>query len=360
MNAWISDLVALHRRGEPAVLVSVVSTRGSVPREAGTHMVVSGKGVAGTIGGGNLELQAIGIARDVLRGSGSGELRRFPLGASLGQCCGGLVNLLFEPVAAGAAWPNVLSELARAGTSFVVATTADQATRGKLLVTAEATTGTLGASALNVEIAVRSRAMLAEGGPAGLVRAVDGTQVFLDPVHESGFEIVLFGAGHVGRALVATLAGIDCHLTWIDSRDVEFPADIPRNVEVIVTDAPEAEVTRVRAGAYFLVMTHSHTLDQALAEAILRRGDLAYFGLIGSVSKRRQFERRMEARGIDTAQFAAMTCPIGIAGIRGKTPATIAIAVAAQLLQVRERALCAAQDPAAAGWQPGAARRERQ
>src|SRR5262249_6092320 len=92
---------------------------------------------------------------------------------------------------------------------------------------------------------------------------------------------------------------------------------------------------------YFLVMTHSHPLDQALAEAILERSDFAYFGLIGSLSKRRQFERRMAARGIPPVRFADMTCPIGIPGIKGKEPATIAIAVAAELLQVRERAMAA-------------------
>ena len=93
------------------------------------------------------------------------------------------------------------------------------------------------------------------------------------------------------------------------------------------------------AGAYFLVMTHSHALDQSLAEAILARGDFAYFGLIGSATKRRQFERRMAARGVSAERLAGMTCPIGIPGIKGKEPATIAVAVAAQLLEVRERAV---------------------
>lgn len=111
----------------------------------------------------------------------------------------------------------------------------------------------------------------------------------------------------------------------------------------MVTDTPEAEVATVPAGAYFLVMTHSHPQDEALAERILARGDFAYFGLIGSASKRRQFERRLEARGTPRSRLAKMTCPIGIAGIAGKEPGVIAIAVAAELLQVRsQRALNAA------------------
>src|SRR5262249_55111735 len=131
----------------------------------------------------------------------------------------------------------------------------------------------------------------------------------------------------------------------------EFPAEVPGNVTVIATDMPEAEVVAAPQGAYFLVMTHSHPLDQALAEAILQRGGYAYFGLIGSVSKRRQFERRMVERGIPPASFATMTCPIGVPEIKGKEPSTIAVAVAAQLLQVKEQRAVASRlhDAAANG-----------
>jgi xanthine dehydrogenase accessory factor len=116
-----------------------------------------------------------------------------------------------------------------------------------------------------------------------------------------------------------------------------FPEHVAPNVECVATDTPEAEVTQAAPGSYFLVMTHSHPLDEALTEAILRRDDFAYFGLIGSVAKRRQFERRLEARGVPRARFAAMTCPIGIAGISGKEPEVIAVAVAAEMLQIRGR-----------------------
>jgi xanthine dehydrogenase accessory factor len=117
-----------------------------------------------------------------------------------------------------------------------------------------------------------------------------------------------------------------------------FPVTLPANVRTVVTDVPEAEVDAAGAGAYFLVMTHSHPLDEALTERILRRTDFAYFGLIGSKSKRRQFERRLAARGLPPARFDAMTCPIGIGGIKGKEPGIIAVAVAAQLLQRWEQA----------------------
>jgi xanthine dehydrogenase accessory factor len=129
------------------------------------------------------------------------------------------------------------------------------------------------------------------------------------------------------------MAELPCRITWVDSRDAAFPADVPANTTVVATDVPEAEVDAAPKGVYFLVMTHSHPLDQALTERILHRADFAYFGLIGSLSKRHQFERRLLARGITAEQLEAMTCPIGVPGIDDKRPAVIAIAVAAELLQ---------------------------
>ena len=343
MSGWLDALMRQRARGAPAVLVSVVSAKGSVPRGPGTRMVVTADDVDGTIGGGHLEFSAIDIARGMLAGcrAATGELRRFPLGASLGQCCGGLANLLFEPVGADAEWVGALASLRRDRKAAVVATPTDRTSEGRLIVTAERVTGSLGDAALETRVVEAARMLLAQGGEARLDRfETTGERadalVFLDPLRDADFDIVLFGAGHVARALVAVLAGLPCRVTWVDGRESEFPADVPRNVTIVVTDTPEAEVAAAPTGACFLVMTHSHPLDQALAEAILRRGAFAYFGLIGSVSKRRQFERRMAERGIPPERLADMTCPIGVPGIKGKEPSSIAIAVAAQLLQVEE------------------------
>ena len=190
----------------------------------------------------------------------------------------------------------------------------------------------------NALAAVREH--LARGNDAGLRRFdehADAPLFFLDPIAPCDFEIVLFGAGHVGRALVRVLAEVRCRITWVDAREDEFPRDIPAQVNVVCTDAPEAEVDAAAPGSYFLVMTHSHPLDEAICERIFRRDDFAYFGLIGSLAKRRQFEKRLEQRGTPRARFSALSCPIGVAGIPGKEPATIAIAVAAELLQAHAK-----------------------
>jgi len=96
MNDWQRVIEKLRRERIPVMLVSVDSVVGSTPREPGAKMLVTASDQYGTIGGGNLEFQACRIARNQLELDEDGGLRRFPLGAGLGQCCGGLVNLMFE------------------------------------------------------------------------------------------------------------------------------------------------------------------------------------------------------------------------------------------------------------------------
>lgn len=149
-------------------------------------------------------------------------------------------------------------------------------------------------------------------------------------------ELMLFGAGHVGTALVRALADLPCRVSWIDTRDAQFPAEVPGNTTVEYTDTPEALIAAAAPGTSFLVTTHSHALDQLLSEEILKRAPSGWFGLIGSHTKRMQFEHRLRERGIAAERIAAMVCPIGLPGISGKEPAVIAAAVTAQLLQVWE------------------------
>ena len=149
--------------------------------------------------------------------------------------------------------------------------------------------------------------------------------------------IVLFGAGHVGHALVALLGRLPCVVQWVDERDELFPDEVPANVQIEATDTPDAIVDEAPAGAFFLVMTHNHALDFTLTERIVRRRDFAYFGMIGSKTKRVKFERRLLDRGVDPQRLIEMTCPIGVPGIVDKAPTSIAVAVCAELLQVRSQ-----------------------
>lgn len=254
-RSWLAE-------GRPAIVVEVTATRGSAPREAGTRMLVAADAVAGTIGGGHLEWQAIADARRWLDGSVPAVApRHIALGPTLGQCCGGSVDLRFEPL-----------------TEALLATWAEPLPR---------------------------------------------------------FVLQLYGAGHVGRAIVQLLATLPCRVQWIDEREDAFPADArePPHIERLCVEPVQAEVDQAPPGAYYLVLTHSHDLDMAITEAILRRDDIGFFGLIGSRTKRARFVSRLARRGVDDAKLARMVCPIGVPGITGKAPEVLAVAVVAQLLQ---------------------------
>jgi xanthine dehydrogenase accessory factor len=169
------------------------------------------------------------------------------------------------------------------------------------------------------------------------------------PVPSYGpMHIVLFGAGHVGHALVRLFGMLPCVVQWVDERDELFPDEVPANVQIEATDTPAAIVDEAPPGAWFIVMTHNHALDFELTERIMRRRDFAWFGLIGSKTKRVKFERRLLDRGVPAERLAEMVCPIGVPGIIDKAPSSIAVAVTAQLMQLRMPLETQAQEAARA------------
>jgi xanthine dehydrogenase accessory factor len=153
------------------------------------------------------------------------------------------------------------------------------------------------------------------------------------------YPLALFGAGHVAQALVQVLAALPFSVTWVDSRDEIFPAQVPANVRCEHSDPVQAGVTALAPDSRVLIMSFSHAQDLDVVAACLLRqrlqADLPFVGLIGSASKWATFQHRLAARGFTPAELAQITCPIGVAGIAGKEPAVIAVAVAAQLLQTR-------------------------
>jgi xanthine dehydrogenase accessory factor len=150
--------------------------------------------------------------------------------------------------------------------------------------------------------------------------------------------VALFGGGHVGKALVTVLGTLPFAVTWIDSRDEIFPAQVPDNVACEHSDPVQAAVADLAPGSRVLIMSFSHAEDLDIVAACLRRlrerDDLPYVGLIGSKTKWATFRHRLEERGFGAPELARITCPIGVPGIAGKEPEVIAVAVAAQLLQV--------------------------
>ena len=304
MNEWLSTEGA-------AVLVTVALVEGSGPREAGAHMLVTAGRQLDTIGGGHLEMRAVETARAMLQDGRQRHLERYALGPSLGQCCGGVVHLAFE-----LASTSQMAQLAGRRQQDSWRLTALDGEPDSVVCEAAPAIG-------------RERG-------THLVQDPDGRRWLVDLVAAPKNHLLLFGAGHVGLAIVRALTHLPCTVTWVDERDDMFPPELPDNVTVEATDTPEALVAAAPIGASYLVMTHSHALDQRLAEAIMARPGVGWFGLIGSQTKRRQFERRLRERGCDPARIEAMVCPIGLPGIADKAPAVIAASVAAQLLMVWE------------------------
>lgn len=237
----------------------------------------------------------------------------------------------------------------------------------RMLVAADEVLGTIGGGHLELKAIEAARALLQGAavereqhfplGPA-LGQCCGGAVTLrFTPLAESApatwaqpaprFVLQLYGAGHVGRAIVKLLEGLDCRVHWIDERESEFPPGPGApHVERVCADAVEAEVAHAPPGAFYLVLTHSHDLDLRITEAVLRRGDFGYVGLIGSKTKRQRFLHRFEARGVPAAALARLTCPIGVPGIAGKEPEVIAVAVVAQLLQQAAQAAATRSRPA--------------
>ena len=270
-------------------------------------------------------------------------LVRFPLSARLGQCCGGVATLAFAVVDASAAtWLDGVAALARASAPFAVVGRLGHgdAVAPRLLVTTDVALGTLGDVGLDAAAVADARARLGRrpdeaSGGSGALDAAD-IPLFVHVVRPAAFPVCVFGNGHVGRALVQVLGALPAAVQWYDTREHDFPANLPGNVEVIVTDAPEGEVDHLPTGTYVVVMTHSHALDFDIVEAALHRDDWRYLGLIGSRAKRNQFERRLEARGVAPEDLPRVTCPIGRGGLKSKEPGVIAVSVAAEILAIRE------------------------
>ena len=339
MTDWTGDLRRLLSGGNAVALVTVAGTFGSAPREAGAKMLVAADHAAGTIGGGNLEFTAIDLARKMLAGESGGAIRSFQLGPSLQQCCGGQATLCFEVIKDGVPdWLEHLDLAMRSGKTSVLITRFDpsrKAIEKRALAQDQAADCRMPGLHFDPSNDQDTRLVIPDTGEDWIDRPGAGPALLVEPIRTSSSCLYLFGAGHVGRALVSVLADLPGGLVWIDSRAGQFPAEIRPDVQTVIIDDPVSYVDEAVAGTDFLVMTHSHELDLELCEAIFRRGDFGYFGLIGSMTKRKRFEQRLVRKGISAAELQRLTCPIGLPGITGKRPAEIAVAVAAQLLQRR-------------------------
>ncbi|TEW47093.1 xanthine dehydrogenase accessory protein XdhC [Psychromonas algicola] len=250
-HSWLQAINELEANGDTYALITVLGTSGSTPRAIGTKMVISEKNIYATIGGGHLEFKAIEHARELLKQEQTCQaVENFQLGASLGQCCGGTVVVLFE--------------------------------------------------------------------------------VFVnDKMH-----LDIYGAGHVAQALIPILAQLPIRIRWIDSRADLFPAEVPSNVQKVIDEQPVDQVKSAKKDNAFLILTHNHQLDFDLCQAILKRDDALWMGVIGSDTKAKRFQYRLTQRGFSEQQIEQMICPVGLKEVTGKLPMEVAIAISGQLVEL--------------------------
>jgi len=305
MADWTAHARAALEQG-PAALVTILATEGSAPRGPGTRMVVTQTGLAGTIGGGALEHQAMAQARAILAlEPGSWRVQDYPLGPLLGQCCGGRVRLLVEHLAAAPEGDGPFEVTLSARLQRIPLPGEG---RGRELTE-------------RLDPGLRRGAISARG-----TLPESGTR-FIEPADTARRPLLMFGAGHVGRAIAAKAEGLPLHLAWFDTRPeaAETPGVALGSEDELVATAAAAP-----ADAAILILTHDHALDYRLTAAALG-GSAAFVGLIGSQTKRARFLSRLAKDGVDPTR---LTCPIGLPGVDGKEPDVIAIAALAQLLSL--------------------------
>lgn len=296
---------ALAEHGRVARIV-IVSAAGSVPRGTGTAMLVWQAGQSGTIGGGALEFQAVERARQAL--TGGDRCDKVPLGPGLGQCCGGAVQVLTE------VWDAVRL----------------RAVKGDHLARP------LPGSPPEMPLKLAGQLRAARAGNRPIEPAlVQGW--FVEPVRAQAIPLWVWGAGHVGRAIVATLSPLpQFAITWVDSAPDRFPDAVPHGVTTLPAPDMPAALRLAPAHARHLILTYSHEIDLALCHGALTHG-FQFCGLIGSATKWTRFRKRLQQLGHPDARISRITCPIGDPAL-GKHPQAIAVGVAASLIRDAARA----------------------
>ncbi|NVK36259.1 MAG: xanthine dehydrogenase accessory protein XdhC [Rhodobacteraceae bacterium] len=313
MMVW-GHIARFLKAGKACALVTVVSVAGSAPREAGARMVVLGDGrFHGTIGGGELEFQVILWAQKALKNGAHGiDVRTFSLGPDLGQCCGGRTEIALEVL------------------------TTDQLANATMLAEAESKFDLVRTQARMEGTSVGVREIQKLDQKSAMAPFVLEDNLLQECFGEAKRPLYLFGAGHVGKALILALAPHPFEVIWVDSRADVFPSAFPPNVTAVQADEPGSVLANAPEDAFVMVMTQSHPLDEAICAAALARDCFDYVGVIGSKTKRARFKKRLSERGLGDDQVAKLVCPIGNPSIRSKAPSAIAAGVVVEMLVAHE------------------------
>ena len=330
MHNWFESVCEQLRSQPRLVLVSIIKVAGSAPREVGAKMLVTRDRCTGTIGGGRLEQMAFDRAHELLADDGARSVRiSLALGAALGQCCGGRVELLLEVMTPDEPWLAAARDAILSKDDGWICRELDD--------NSVANTIAVGANQRDVPLSIALLSAVRECYQPTVI-CMGNQQWLIDPCRARRPEVWLFGAGHVGRALVQQLLLLQYRVVWIDQRATQLCSDSAPSADDIekrLTHDPLDEIADIPPHASVLVMTHSHDLDYRICLQLLQSGGYKFIGLIGSDTKSARFRKRLLQRGLDPA---TIHCPIAPGVLRSRRPESIALAIAIHLTQLAERA----------------------
>ena len=353
MQAWLKSVTDAISLKNDFVLMTVIDTKGSTPCINGDKIVVaSDQSIFGSIGGGNLEFKALAFAADLLSlDKNNVHLEKFPLGASLGQCCGGYVKVMFESFLHSNSsinnnsWINVVSELLDQNEDFVVATIVNNNSEyedNKLVYSVNNNNHLINEKGISSVVALSAKELLTKTGSPTVIQYTNNSNSVIEICLEKNTptkvqSLAVFGAGHISRALMPILTDLPVNIYWIDDRVEQFnkyQGDTSK-INIICEDFLNGLID-LPDDIYCLVITYSHQIDYEICEKIISKNKFSYLGMIGSAIKGKKFRDRFINKGYQQEVVDKFTCPIGEKQKFLKSPTSIAVTIAMDLINFIE------------------------
>ncbi len=356
MNSWLKPIKTALALNNGFVLITIIATKGSTPCSNGDKIVyTSNEAVFGSIGGGNLEFKALSFAKEMLNlKNNSNQLIKYPLGATLGQCCGGYVKVMFESflrpnssLKDKDSWIEKASKLLNSSEDFVLATSIDndknaRLDKHKFLFTQKSFYSSSGDKKLSQFVESHASKLLQASQSPTIVEFMDDeglkSDICLEKVASSELlPVAIFGAGHISRALMPILINLPVKLFWIDDRQDQFDKYLGETSQIkIICDDLVASVSDLPDNIYCLVITYSHKIDFEICEKMIIQNNFSYLGMIGSSIKGKKFRDRFIQKSYSEEVVNKFTCPIGEKQKFLKSPTAIAVTIAMDLINFIE------------------------
>ena len=291
---WTDELIKIIQKNNFVCRAMIVRSDGSTPREEGASMIILKNEIKGTIGGGNLEFEVINSARKKIKTTSTflREKKNFPLGPNLGQCCGGYVEVLLEYY--NKECIPLLKSLAKSNKKFIL------------------------------------HPLEKHKFPLGTNEKSHKSFFFSN--HFKRYQpVFIYGAGHVGRALINVTNDLQIDRYWVDISKDRFPKNLPKNLNKLIANDLKIIAHNALPNSIHIVMTFSHHMDEEIVEIILQKNNFFKLGLIGSKTKKIRIFNRLKKRGLSDILLDKVTCPVGIPEVFGKKPPQVALSIASQL-----------------------------